>query len=142
MRTRIHFSLRALVKAGEIRLDVENHPQFVLSLPRFFQPCSGVAHVAIHTCVCSCVVFLAVPPPYQMISGPLLFSLELCLAIAVSVYSLSPFLILDPPRLPPPRHTNSVVRSPLLRLTNGRYLSTAGSYPGLPISTRISIYLR
>lgn len=48
--------------AGEVRLDVRNHPKLALSLSELFQPFSGIAHDAVLTRVCISVVFLAVPP--------------------------------------------------------------------------------
>lgn len=91
------FSIACIDDAGEIRLDVVNYPQLVLSLSRFPLPCSGVAHIAALSLVCVEVSSSWLLP---MFTGSLSNPLELCTTILVALCCLSMFLFLYPPPRP------------------------------------------
>lgn len=91
--------------AREVRLDLGNHPELVLSLSGFFLPHSGVTNcISPFSCVCvsSSVVFLAAIPSYKMLSCPFPFPLRLCTVVLTAVCWLSTFLFLYPANPLPP----------------------------------------
>lgn len=120
------FFIARVDDAGEVRLDVENHPRWLCRI-------SGVTRVAFPTRTCRSAVLLAAIPPCSMLSGLSSYPLGLCTVNLVAVSYPSTLLPLThPPELPPPRD-NFLVSPRLLRPTIGRSSLASDSFLGLPM---------
>lgn len=122
----VAFSTARADDAGEVGLNMGNHPHLALSLPGSLLPCSDVTHVAVLTDVCSRLVVLDAIPHYPVLSGPFPFPLGLCSILLVTICYISTFLFLFP-------------AFPLFLATTGPSSPPSANKRPIPLRTPLSV---